>query len=197
MGDLFARIRGMASNKWAMAGLVGAAGLGAVALTRRNSGPDPGGDGVEEAGGASIGAGPVTYPNTYETDLAAALGDIDSRYADAVGEFAGQLGTDQDALEALQKTQGTTLADMQKKIEDLTKAPAKPAEPEKKPRKKDPRDEGKKRGRSWRTYTVKRGDSLGAIARRFDTSVGKLAERNDIRNPNRISAGRKIKVPGR
>lgn len=39
------------------------------------------------------------------------------------------------------------------------------------------------------TYTVRSGDTLGAIAIRFSTSVGRLAEANKIANPNLITAG--------
>ncbi len=46
-----------------------------------------------------------------------------------------------------------------------------------------------------RTYVVKRGDTLSEIAERFDTTVRRLVEANDIKNPNRIKVGRKLKIP--
>ncbi|MFP2911555.1 LysM domain-containing protein [Pyxidicoccus sp. 3LFB2] len=46
------------------------------------------------------------------------------------------------------------------------------------------------------TYSIRSGDTLGAIARRFNTSVDKLAKANGIANPNRIFAGQKIVVDG-
>jgi len=44
-------------------------------------------------------------------------------------------------------------------------------------------------------YVVKRGDSLGVIAKKNGTTVAVLAKMNGIKNPNRIYVGQKIKVP--
>ncbi|HEY0095906.1 MAG TPA: LysM peptidoglycan-binding domain-containing protein, partial [Archangium sp.] len=46
------------------------------------------------------------------------------------------------------------------------------------------------------SYTVKSGDTLGAIAQRFGTSVGALASANGISNPNHISVGQRLTIPG-
>lgn len=45
------------------------------------------------------------------------------------------------------------------------------------------------------TYTVARGDTLGAIAKRFGTSVAALASANGISNPNRIWVGQQLTIP--
>jgi len=45
-------------------------------------------------------------------------------------------------------------------------------------------------------YTVKSGDTLSAIARKYGTTYQKLAAYNGISNPNKISVGQKIKIPG-
>ena len=45
-------------------------------------------------------------------------------------------------------------------------------------------------------YTVKSGDTLSAIARKYNTTYQKLAAYNGIANPNLIYAGQKIKIPG-
>ncbi|MCP3137254.1 LysM peptidoglycan-binding domain-containing protein [Pyxidicoccus xibeiensis] len=45
------------------------------------------------------------------------------------------------------------------------------------------------------TYSVRSGDTLGALARRFNTSVDALAKANGIANPNKIYAGQKLNVP--
>ncbi|MCW2928306.1 MAG: polysaccharide deacetylase family protein [Thermoleophilia bacterium] len=45
------------------------------------------------------------------------------------------------------------------------------------------------------TYTVRSGDTLSAIARRFGTTVAKLTELNQIADPNRIRVGQVLKLP--
>lgn len=44
-------------------------------------------------------------------------------------------------------------------------------------------------------YVVRRGDTLSSIARRFDTTVAALMKLNGIKNPNRIYAGQRLRVP--
>ncbi|MGC4122473.1 MAG: peptidoglycan-binding protein [Myxococcales bacterium] len=46
------------------------------------------------------------------------------------------------------------------------------------------------------TYTIRSGDTLSAIASRYNTSVERLASANGIRNPNVISAGQTLNIPG-
>ena len=43
-----------------------------------------------------------------------------------------------------------------------------------------------------RAYTIRRGDTLSGIASRLGVSVGALATRNHISNPNRIYAGQRL-----
>lgn len=45
-------------------------------------------------------------------------------------------------------------------------------------------------------YTVEKGDTLSEIANRFKTSVGTLQSLNNIKNPNLIYPGQKLKVSG-
>lgn len=47
---------------------------------------------------------------------------------------------------------------------------------------------------SAETYTVQSGDSLSAIALKYNTSVEKLAEQNNISDPNLIHVGQAIEV---
>lgn len=44
-------------------------------------------------------------------------------------------------------------------------------------------------------YVVKKGDTLGAIASKYKTTVAKLQAANGIKNANTIYVGQKIKVP--
>ncbi len=46
------------------------------------------------------------------------------------------------------------------------------------------------------SYTIRSGDTLSAIAARYNTTVSKLASANGIQNPNRIIAGQKLTIPG-
>lgn len=46
------------------------------------------------------------------------------------------------------------------------------------------------------TYTVKKGDTLGALARKYGTSVSALAKANNIHNVNRLSIGQRLNING-
>lgn len=45
-------------------------------------------------------------------------------------------------------------------------------------------------------YTVQAGDSLGAIAQRFGVSVDTLVQLNGITDPNALTLGQQLKIPG-
>ncbi|MEM7032760.1 MAG: LysM peptidoglycan-binding domain-containing M23 family metallopeptidase [Chloroflexota bacterium] len=45
------------------------------------------------------------------------------------------------------------------------------------------------------TYIIQAGDSLSKIANKYDISLSRLADRNDIDNPNLIFVGQKIAIP--
>ncbi|KFE68654.1 glucosaminidase domain-containing protein [Hyalangium minutum] len=44
-------------------------------------------------------------------------------------------------------------------------------------------------------YSVRSGDTLNALAKRFNTSVSEIAKANNITNPNKISTGQKLTIP--
>ncbi|MGB3024183.1 MAG: LysM peptidoglycan-binding domain-containing protein [Candidatus Saccharimonadales bacterium] len=46
------------------------------------------------------------------------------------------------------------------------------------------------------TYTIQSGDTLSAIAKRYGTTVDVLADLNGITDPNKIYAGKTLKLPG-
>jgi LysM repeat protein len=46
-----------------------------------------------------------------------------------------------------------------------------------------------------KTYTVKSGDSLYAIAIKTGTTVAAIASLNNIANPNQIKVGQVLKIP--
>ena len=47
---------------------------------------------------------------------------------------------------------------------------------------------------STQYYTVKSGDTLSGIAKKFGTTVAKLAQLNEIKDPNKIYVGQKIRL---
>lgn len=51
-------------------------------------------------------------------------------------------------------------------------------------------------GDGYTVYIVVKGDTLSGIAAKYGTTYQKLAEYNGISNPNIISIGQKIKIPG-
>jgi LysM repeat protein len=52
-------------------------------------------------------------------------------------------------------------------------------------------------GSGWRgAHTVRSGDTLGAIAARYGTTTARLAAANGISNPNVLTVGRRLRVPG-
>jgi LysM repeat protein len=58
-----------------------------------------------------------------------------------------------------------------------------------------PDDSAPARGGSI-TVTVQRGDTLGAIAKKFDVTVAELMDENNISDPRRVRAGQVLIVPG-
>ena len=48
---------------------------------------------------------------------------------------------------------------------------------------------------SYRTYTVKSGDFLIAIANQFDTTVKAIMDLNDISDPSALVIGQVLKIP--
>ena len=57
-----------------------------------------------------------------------------------------------------------------------------------------PEKESKEPGTT--VYTVKKGDTLTAIAAKYGTTVQKIVNCNGIKDPNKIDVGQKIKIPG-
>jgi predicted chitinase/LysM repeat protein len=55
--------------------------------------------------------------------------------------------------------------------------------------------EDKNTAGQYTTYKVKAGDTLSAIAEKYDTTVEELARLNNIKNVNLISVGQVLKVP--
>ncbi|MET0401484.1 MAG: LysM domain-containing protein [Cystobacter sp.] len=68
---------------------------------------------------------------------------------------------------------------------------------ESKPRPSLPQDgDGAPRPATQGSYTVRPGDTLSQIAKNLHTSVSALAQGNHISDPNRISVGQQLTVPG-
>lgn len=58
-----------------------------------------------------------------------------------------------------------------------------------------PETEGRPANVGEDTYTVKPGDTLGAIAKRYSVTVKELAQRNNIDDPRRLRAGQVLVIP--
>lgn len=54
----------------------------------------------------------------------------------------------------------------------------------------------KKQATASSRYTVKSGDTLSAIARKFGSTVAKIADANGIDNPSKIHTGQRLTIPG-
>ncbi|WP_411809722.1 LysM peptidoglycan-binding domain-containing protein [Bacillus haynesii] len=52
----------------------------------------------------------------------------------------------------------------------------------------------KKTEKSATTYTVKKGDALSVIAKKYNTTVKALQSLNNIKDPNKIYVGQKLKI---
>jgi LysM repeat protein len=48
---------------------------------------------------------------------------------------------------------------------------------------------------TYRTYTVKPGDTLSGIATKFHTTVSALASLNHIADPSKLHVGQVLKIP--
>lgn len=56
--------------------------------------------------------------------------------------------------------------------------------------------QGSDGGGDGQTYVVESGDTLSAIAKRFDTTVKAIVEANDLKNPDNIDVGDEFVIPG-
>lgn len=97
-------------------------------------------------------------------------------------DLANETNYEQNGARALYTTKGTRPYSQRQQVVNLDKYIKADPKPAPKP--------------STSTYTVKKGDTLSAIAAKYKTTVAKLAALNGIKNPNVISVGQKLKVSG-
>lgn len=71
-------------------------------------------------------------------------------------------------------------------LNGLTKEQPQPTEQPKQEQPKQP---------EYISYTIKKGDTLSGIAKKYGTTVKKLAALNGIKDPDKIYAGKKLKIP--
>lgn len=72
-------------------------------------------------------------------------------------------------------------------------APKKPATKKPEPKKKAPKKSEPKKTQIIR-YKVKKGDTLSKIAKKYGTTVDKIAKTNKLKNPNLIYRGQVLKI---
>jgi LysM repeat protein len=61
--------------------------------------------------------------------------------------------------------------------------------------KTEPRTGAGAEGKSAQSYTVKSGDRLVFIAKRFNVSPEELVALNKLKNPDKLHAGQTLKIP--
>ena len=91
--------------------------------------------------------------------------------------IAGKYGNQPERQKKLE-SEGYNYSEVQGKVNELLKSQA-PAAPQ------APQEE---------YYTIKKGDTLSGIAKKYDTSVNELVKLNNIKDPDKIYAGDKIRV---
>ena len=47
------------------------------------------------------------------------------------------------------------------------------------------------------THVIRKGETLGAIAKKYGVTASALASHNSISNPNRVKVGQKINIPAK
>lgn len=99
-------------------------------------------------------------------------------------DLAGEQNYEQNGARALRTTKGTRPYSQRQQVVNLDKYIK--ADPKPKPAPKP----------STSTYTVKRGDTLGSIAKRYGTTWQALQKLNGLKNANLIYPGQKLKVKG-
>lgn len=135
--------------------------------------------------GYTYGFGRPKYDDTNLTDTAPAPAPAKTIDELAKEVIDGKWGNGTARKEALTAA-GYDYQAVQSRVNEIikemeaAKEPAKPAE--------DPTPKET-------VYTVVKGDTLSAIARRYGTTYKKLAEYNGIANPNIIHVGQQIRIP--
>lgn len=130
------------------------------------------------------------------SDSAAAGSEESRRYevraGDTLGAIAGRFGVTIDAIARINGIADVNLIRVGQilRVPAAEPAPAPPVVPS------VPPEEVSSEGSERRLYVVQRGDTLGAIARRHDTTVEALAQANEIANPDRIFAGQVLTIVG-
>ena len=58
----------------------------------------------------------------------------------------------------------------------------------------DPTNKNTAKASNATTHTVKSGETLGAIAKKYNTTIKKIVKLNKLKDPNKISVGQKLKI---
>jgi len=124
--------------------------------------------------------------NYMYRDLIAEIGNTkEIEHKKSVDEIArevisGQWGNGEDRKKRLEEA-GYNYKDVQNKVNEILNYKPKTTVSQK-PVKKE------------RIYTVKRGDTLSSIAKKYGTTYQEIARKNGISNPNKIFPGQKLKI---
>lgn len=104
---------------------------------------------------------------------------------DTLGEIAKAYGVDVNTLAKHNKLKNKNIIRVGQKI----------SIPKKTSKKSAPKNTSSPTTNNTTTYKVKRGDTLGEIAKRYKTTVSHLARVNNLANPNLIVVGQELQVP--
>jgi LysM repeat protein len=198
-------------NKWAVTNVEMDFNLDAISVRACQ----PASDGMPGHGGQGQGGqgGPDMGGNClYVVKPGDSLGAIAERFGVSMDAIMRANGvTDADMIYVGQKFEipgcgksGQAMGDMQEPMgrpmderpmeQGPMDGPQRPME-EERPMGEDRRPDGEEQSRTAKTYVVREGDMLGAIAERFGADVYALAAANGIDNMNMIYAGQELRIP--
>jgi LysM repeat protein len=188
-------LKALAKDKKAQVALAGGAVLGLVVLVRSN-GSSEASDTAEStstgpqslAGGGAAGGG---YLGGYDSTASDVYSNLETAMSNRLDGFGDSITDIQDQLKKLQQKPTVPKPPIT--------PPKKPGTPPSKPKTpikiKPPVRPQKPNTTIAKKYiTIKRGDTLGALAKQYKTSVKDLQALNGIKNPNLIIAGKKLRV---
>jgi LysM repeat protein len=168
-------IQALLKDRRVQIGAAAAAGLGLIAYLRsKSSSASASGNSTTATGTGALG--------TYDSTATDAYNNLQTSMDSQLATFGGEITAIQNQLATTQTTTAATSSGSTATTNKTTtvKAPAKKPTAKKKITSK--------------TITVTKGETLSGLAKKYGTTVGALARANNIKNPNLIRVGQRLKV---